>query len=139
MIAHFRGPRFDAGVVDMVADLYFHSFDRFPWANFKEQILEKPNVRLWTIGERGPVGFRLGYDIGVWRFRSWLMGVHPEHRRKGIAERLLVDSNRDLKREGYREVTCNATPDIVRLYDRIKMNYRARPAGGSRKECVCLL
>jgi GNAT superfamily N-acetyltransferase len=123
----------------MIAELYLDSFDRFPWQNFKEQILEKPNVRLWTIGSRGPVGFRLGYDIGTFRFRSWLMGVVPGHRRQGVARELLVTSNDDLRKEGYREVTCNATPDIVRLYDRLEMDYRARPAGGMRKECVCRL
>lgn len=40
------------------------------------------------------VGFKLGYAVTSHRYYSWLGGVHPKHRKKGIALALMQQQHR---------------------------------------------
>jgi len=68
------------------------------WRRTPEQVadvlLER---RLWlaqfaVVGAR-VVGFKLGYGRRPERFYSWLGGVHPDFRRRGIARRFMVEQH----------------------------------------------
>ena len=71
---------------------------------YREKIAGKPNLIL--IAEIGGVaaGFKVGYERdGDWY--SWLGGVHPEFRRRGVAS-LLADRQEEwAKAQGYPTVT----------------------------------
>jgi len=55
-----------------------------------EDIKHKAALLLVAYFEDQPVGFKLGYLIPEKRkFFSWLGGVHPDHRNKGLAQELL--------------------------------------------------
>lgn len=47
------------------------------------------------------VGFKMGYERRLGKFYSWLGGVDPEYRGKGIAKSLMKNQHEDLKKVGY--------------------------------------
>lgn len=54
------------------------------------QIKKQQGLLLIAYDQETPVGFKLGYVIeGSKTFFSWLGGVHPDFRRRGIARSLL--------------------------------------------------
>ena len=58
-----------------------------------------------------PVGFKLGYEQLREEFYSWLGGVHPEYRRRGIARDLLLKQHEWCRRTGYACVSTEALND----------------------------
>jgi ribosomal protein S18 acetylase RimI-like enzyme len=50
------------------------------------------------------VGFKTGYAVTSKRFYSWLGGVHPDFRRRGIAGELMRRQHLWLSERGYQEV-----------------------------------
>lgn len=51
-----------------------------------------------------PIGFKLGYRRGATLFYSWLGGVDPDWRRRGIAEQLTIIQHDRLMALGYATV-----------------------------------
>ncbi|AML56098.1 Protein export cytoplasm protein SecA ATPase RNA helicase [Serratia rubidaea] len=52
-----------------------------------------------------PAGFKLGYQTGDDTFYSWLGGVLPAFRRRGVAGRLLEEQERWARTQGFRRLT----------------------------------
>lgn len=52
-----------------------------------------------------PAGFKLGYQEKPGYFYSWLGGVHPDFRRRGVGRALLRDQHAWLREQGFRTVT----------------------------------
>ncbi|WP_182911844.1 GNAT family N-acetyltransferase [Sphingomonas cavernae] len=50
------------------------------------------------------IAFKLGYRRGETLFYSWLGGVHPDARRKGLARRLTEAQHRWAREQGYSHV-----------------------------------
>jgi len=48
-----------------------------------------------------PVGFVIGFELKPFVFYNWLIGVHPDFRRKGIARQLIDSQNEWAKTHGY--------------------------------------
>ncbi len=55
------------------------------------------------------VGFKLGYAERSTRFYSWLGGVDPDFRRRGIARQLMVDQHRWCTAEGFELIETSTT------------------------------
>ncbi|HEX7034430.1 MAG TPA: GNAT family N-acetyltransferase [Pseudomonadales bacterium] len=73
---------------------------------------ERPDPMLVLASEEGAaVGFKLGYRRSREEFYSWLGGVHPEHRRRGIAEELMRRQHAWCAEAGYREITTETLGD----------------------------
>lgn len=71
-----------------------------------------------------PVGFKLGYALNASVFYSWLGGVLPDHRKKGIALELLLAQESWVRKEGYRQLEVkskNRFPGMLSLL--IKQGY----------------
>ena len=66
----------------------------------------KPLLLVAVEGDR-VVGYKFGYEERPGRFYSWLGGVEPEFRRRGIASALMHRQHRLLEKAGYREVRCH--------------------------------
>jgi ribosomal protein S18 acetylase RimI-like enzyme len=52
-----------------------------------------------------PAGFKLGYQEKPGHFYSWLGGVHPDFRRRGLGRALMRDQHAWLSEQGFRVVT----------------------------------
>ncbi len=64
------------------------------------------------------VGYKFGYEERPGRFYSWIGGVDPDFRRRGIARALMQRQHRLLERAGYRTVrsqTRNRYPGMLIL------------------------
>jgi len=67
------------------------------------------------------VGFKVGYALDRRRFYSWVGGIHPAHRRQGIAQALLETQQRWAAAQGYDSIevkTSQAFPQMVALLER---------------------
>lgn len=52
----------------------------------------------------GLVGFKLGYRRGGGLFYSWLGGVHPDARRRGLSQRLMAAQHEWARSRGYAQI-----------------------------------
>jgi predicted GNAT superfamily acetyltransferase len=50
------------------------------------------------------VGYKVGFEERPGLFYSWVGGVHPDHRRQGIARALMQEQHRLVRQAGYRQV-----------------------------------
>lgn len=56
------------------------------------------------------VGFKIGYAVGPARYYSWLGGVDPDHRRRGIALRMLEDQHSWARAHRYTSIETSLVP-----------------------------
>ena len=77
-----------------------------PFPRFRQRLHGKPDLHLVlaTDGERA-VGFKLSYRRGQDECYSWLGGVHPDYRRRGIARALMRQQHAWAHGAGYQSVT----------------------------------
>ena len=89
---------------------------------------------LVLVAEQGNrlVGFKVGYELDPELFYSWIGGIHPGHRRQGIAQALLQTQHRWAASEGYRRIqvkTSMAFPQMRALLQRNGYQLLAEQAG----------
>ncbi|MEM6877328.1 MAG: GNAT family N-acetyltransferase [Bacteroidota bacterium] len=77
-----------------------------PIAAYHDRLSNVPHLLLIAETSEGKaVGFKVGYEReGYWY--SWFGGVHPEHRRTGIASALADAQDTWAKSKGYPHVSC---------------------------------
>lgn len=79
-----------------------------------------PEFTLFEARERERlIGCKMGYAHTQTRYYSWLGGVHPEFRRRGIATELMRRQHLWLLENGYRTVETGARQDN---HDMAKLN-----------------
>lgn len=67
--------------------------------------LDAPSLILTAEMDDRPVGFKIGYDrFQNGSFYSWMGGVLPEYRKKGIAEQLADHQEKWAKENGYTSI-----------------------------------
>ncbi|MCB0419705.1 MAG: GNAT family N-acetyltransferase [Bdellovibrionales bacterium] len=81
----------NAEVLNDVFSLEELIFDK-PYS--KEKLLREASVKhhllvLIAYCENKPVGYKIGFELSSRLFYSWIGGVHPEYRGKGLAKRLM--------------------------------------------------
>jgi len=91
---------------------------------------------LVLVAEQGGelVGFKVGYALDRRRFYSWVGGIHPAHRRQGIAQAVLETQQR-WAAQGYDSIevkTSQAFPQIVALLERNGYQPRGEAEGKLR-------
>jgi predicted GNAT superfamily acetyltransferase len=103
-----------------------------------QQISQQQALLLTAVQQHRRVGFKLGYVLpGTRIFFSWLGGVHPEHRRQGIAQALLNRQEELARSKGLEKIyftTFDRFPAMIRLG--IKNGYqlaKSAPDGGEIK------
>ena len=79
--------------------------------------IDAPCVWAARDGSGRLLGFKLGYRRGGTLFYSWLGGVHPEVRRRGIAQRLMRAQHDWARAQGYASIEtrtrANNNPMII--------------------------
>ncbi len=95
--------------VDVIREINRACFDEERIINTFER--EGLRMLLARVGGRA-VGFKIGYRENRFNFYSAKGGVHPSHRRSGVA-RLLLEQMEDLTRaEGYRYFCFDTFPNL---------------------------
>lgn len=84
-----------------------------------EQIRKQQGLLLVAYDEQSPIGFKLGYVIpGQHSFFSWLGGVHPRYRRRGIGQSLLDQQEAHARMLGLKKIyftTFDRFPVMIKL------------------------
>lgn len=75
---------------------------------FTERIGDKNFLLLVAENNSVLVGYKLGYWIDEQCFYSWLGGVHPHYRKKGIAKKLLLEQERHVSEMGAKEISVKS-------------------------------
>ncbi len=73
-------------------------------SEYKKRLTEVPHVILAAFVETQVVGFKVGYEREGY-FYSWMGGVHPDFRRKGIALALAEAQEEWARKHHYSSVT----------------------------------
>jgi ribosomal protein S18 acetylase RimI-like enzyme len=58
--------------------------------------------------DEAAVGFKLGYETSRGVFFSWLGGIHPDYRRRGLAQKMLRQQHAWCVQNGYHTVTTES-------------------------------
>jgi len=106
--------------LDLVAHLERMVFGEDRATQEKLDKIRRQNGLLLVAYEAGqPVGFKLGYKLqGKAVFFSWLGGVHPEYRCRGIAQALLVKQEEHVRALGLSTIyftTFDRFPEMIKL------------------------
>ena len=76
-------------VQQILINLYSAIFEDAQTVFFMDRLISKEQVcSLIAFQNNKPVGFKIGYRYNETTFYSWVGGVLPEHRKKGIAKKL---------------------------------------------------
>ncbi len=105
--------------IDKISDIGNSSFNHF---YTKEKILERLKEKQYWIfiieEENFPIGFEISYKENSDTY-LWLMGVHPNHRRKGLGSKLIDIQTEVSREEGYSKIrikTHDGHPEAIKLY-----------------------
>jgi ribosomal protein S18 acetylase RimI-like enzyme len=118
----FEGIPSDEAILRGVLDLNVLIFQSDNAATLLEQ-LPKRNALLVIVAvtDSKVVGFKIGYEQNPRQFHSWLGGVHPDFRRKGIGAELMRLQHQWCKAHGY---TCIRTHTRNKWRDMLILNIR---------------
>ncbi|WP_460224765.1 GNAT family N-acetyltransferase [Aurantivibrio infirmus] len=72
------------------------------------RIGEANYLSLVFLVDNQPVAFKLGYEIDNNEFYSWLGGVIPEHRARGIAKQLMFKQEAWVAENGYNKLSVKS-------------------------------
>lgn len=108
--------------VQSVAWLYGEAFAEAPWPESWMEFagFEAEGVFVATAGER-LVGFLISYELKGEPYIS-VVGVAPEYRRRGIAQRMILRALQRFAGKGFREVKIDVRADnlsAVRCYESV--------------------
>ena len=110
------GESVDDATVKEIGRLYFLCFSREPEPDFGDRLREKPGLLLNLASAAGQVvGYKVGYRRYGDVFYSWLGGVAPAYRRRGIARQLLKEQHQWCKDTGYRWIVAENRNDLRRM------------------------
>lgn len=102
-----------------IADLYPKIFESFNKEKFFKKItLYNQLLFLSAYENEQLVGFKFGHAMDPDLFYSWTGGVHPDHRRKGIATELMKAQHDWCKKNGFKRIetrTRNKFPEMISL------------------------
>ncbi|MGP4081804.1 GNAT family N-acetyltransferase [Pseudalkalibacillus sp. R45] len=72
---------------------------------FLEELQTKHRFCMLAAYDKGtPIGYKIGYERKANHFYSWLGGVHPDHRGKGVGEELLIRQHDWCRTNGYQTI-----------------------------------
>lgn len=92
-------------VLTELLDLYSALFEDAKLDFFKERIQTKEDlVIILCYDAKIPIGFKLGYRYNEDTFYSWVGGVLPQYRQKGIAKKLMQLQHDCASKKGYGKV-----------------------------------
>lgn len=99
----------DEPTARQIQELFFHAFGEETSPEFFERVNQKRDLSvILAYEEEKLVGFKIGYTRYRGIFFSWLGAVAQEHRRKGVARKLLQHQHNYCSSKGYTEIQTEA-------------------------------
>ncbi len=92
-----------------IETLALEIFGEYSAQHFLEELLERSNPSLFVaMDDSNVVGFKAGYALDRTRYYSWLGGVLPRYRRRGIAKELMRRQHQWASSGGYHKLETRA-------------------------------
>lgn len=92
-------------LLEEILVVYKSIFDDYKVDFFKNRILQKEDLIIILCSQYNElVGFKIGYRYNDVTFYSWVGGVLPEQRKKGIARRMAQLQEQKVKEKGYQKI-----------------------------------
>jgi predicted GNAT superfamily acetyltransferase len=105
-------PPFDSTAIEELVGLSSDVFGKSDASYVTWRMSHMPDFSVFCATSDGQlVGFKAGYALSERKYYSWLGGVHPDFRRRGIASELMVRQHRWLVQRGYSIVETAANQD----------------------------
>ena len=106
--------------LQLIAKLERMIFGKSRISEDKLDYINQRSALLLVVAEEGQhIGFKLGYHLPEQdRFFSWLGGVHPDHRRQGVAQALLEKQEEIIRARGVSRIyftTFDRFPAMIQL------------------------
>lgn len=80
-------------------------FTEFNETKFRQRLTGKTNIKLYCFYYADELaGFKLGYELDIFRYYSWLGGVDEKFRRLGVAEHLMQTQHDWAKSQKYKYI-----------------------------------
>ena len=109
-------------VLKVLLDLYMVVFDDAITDFFIKRIETKEDIiSIIAYNEREVVGFKIGYKYNETTFYSWIGGVLPNYRKRGIGKKLAEKQENIVKEKGYIKLR---TKSMNRFKPMILMNVK---------------
>ena len=131
---HIQEPLFEA--IEELEKITFP--DSYRRRHFRSRFPSKKNPLCFFAFEgENLIAYKVGYEFEPDLFYSWVGGVHPNHRRQGLAAQLMESQHKKLKELGYKRVrtkTRNYNNPMIMLnlksgFEIIGTNTKAGVAG----------
>lgn len=119
MLTIIEAQKFEGKIKEDVLEIYPQIFESFN----AEKIISKFNYHsqfliLMAYFNEQPAGFKIGYGQDSELFYSWTGGVHPNFRKRGIAEALMQKQHEWCRKKNYKVIetrTRNKFPEMINL------------------------
>ena len=82
--------------------------DKYDQVAIRSRVGRRKHFCLVARVDGEPAGYKLGYEETAERFYSWIGGVVAAHRRRGIAQQLLLAQESWCRDNGYREIAVKS-------------------------------
>lgn len=85
---------------------------------YQQRLADNPYLAIVARHEQQAVGFKLGYALDKSCFYSWVGGVLPQYRGKGIANALLMYQENWALEQGYQQIrvkSMNCYPNMLKM------------------------
>ncbi|EHN69799.1 acetyltransferase [Aliivibrio fischeri SR5] len=103
----------------LIVDQQIPEFDnRNTHEKLTQRLSDKKHLILVAVSEGIPVAYKMGYQLSDSEFYSWLGGVVPSARKRGIATQLRVIQEEWAKKQGYEAISVksmNRYPAMLQL------------------------
>ena len=98
--------KLDDKLLDDIVELDGKIFSKsFPKEKFINELSSKFNTTILMIYDKDkPVAFKIGFERSNRLYYSWIGGVIPEYRGKGLAKKLMIHQHNLAKNLGYKVI-----------------------------------
>ncbi|PTM11272.1 MAG: GNAT family N-acetyltransferase [Bacteroidetes bacterium] len=95
----------DSTVVSKLVELYVEIFSDADTNFFKQRISEHPKLlTILAFHDEQLIGFKIGYPYNDSTFYSWIGGVHPDFRKRGVALKLSELQEANTRMNGFQKL-----------------------------------
>ena len=116
-------PPFDGRFIKRFSNLAAEVFDDIDMGSLEWRLASMPDVTVFIVADDGrDLGFKAGYAATENRYYSWLGGVTPTARGRGVADALMQAQHTWVKDAGFERVETHVREDNTAM---VSLNRKA--------------